>query len=305
MTAKLLGSMTETQYRVVPGIRSSDLKAGLRSMAHLQVALERSEEEVRNQMGGSDIPEDVIVQADIGEGLVFGNFFHAFLLEAMDKVLTDYQFPAEDKLPWNRKDGIAQKERIKALCTPVNKPVIWPKEYRIAEAMREAVHASPFWPVMEGMRACTELAIHGEINGTLLKCKLDLFDVNSCTVVNLKTTRDGHPRSFSRDVLKLSYWLQAAVECSLVQALTGHLPDYYWAVIEKFPPYNFTVYRFDPASMAVAKEKLRLLLEKWEAAKKAQLAPGYSEGKSMLTYCLPSFMMEGSTTFENDYNPEE
>lgn len=292
MKATLHGTKTELEYRALPGIRSSHLKAGLRSMAHLKHALEKGDEP-ENEPG-------TLQEADPEKGLVFGNFFHAFLLEPMDKVLERYQFPTEERLNWSTTAGKAQKASLIA----ANKPVVFSLAYSVAEAMRESVHASPFWPIMEKMRACTEMAITGDVNGVGLKCKLDLFDPESCTVVNLKTTRDGHPRSFDRDAWKLAYWLQAAVECTLVEQLTGHTPTYFWSVIEKWPPYNFQVYQFDTVQMKLAQAKLYALLGRYEEAVKNNDFTGYAPRGAILPYKLPAYAMEGESS-DLGYTPEE
>lgn len=290
--AQMHKSMNELEYRTLPGLRSSKLKEGLRSMAHLRLAIEKPDDPLPG-------PDD-IVEVTLDEALEFGNFFHSFLMEPAENWMGKYHFSNADRLPWNRKDGMAQKEALK----DIRKPIVWPVTYSIAEAMRDSVHATPFWRVLETIQGSVEIPITGRCQDVEIKCKLDVFDPNNAVVVNLKTTRNGDPRSFDRDVIKLKYWLQAAIECELVEQLTGKRPLYYWFVVEKFAPYNATAYQLDELSMDEGRAKLRTLLCAYKKCVSEGVFPGYNNDRAVLPYRFPTFMF-GDNEIPAAYIPEE
>lgn len=83
-------------------------------------------------------------------------------------------------------------------------------------------------------------------NGLKLKSRPDICQTKKNIIVDVKTTRDGSPEAFSRDLKNFDYPLQAIMQIEGVLA-TGYMPSvdmYLWLVVEKEPPYSATLYEF-------------------------------------------------------------
>lgn len=115
--------------------------------------------------------------------------------------------------------------------------------------------------------------------GLRLKTRPDFCKVNKNVIVNLKTTIDGSPEGFSRDLKKYDYPLQAAIEIQgcLRSGLMEQVDSYFWLVVEKVPPYNATIYEFEERDIAAVTDSLHYTLSRIKKAQEANLYPGYTD----------------------------
>lgn len=115
--------------------------------------------------------------------------------------------------------------------------------------------------------------------GIQLKTRPDFCKRKKNIIVNLKTTLDGSPDGFAKDIAKYSYPLQAAIEMrgSIASGLMNRVDNYFWLCVEKVPPYNATIYDFDKSDIEQHSDELSFLLSKIKKAKEKNLYPGYSD----------------------------
>lgn len=118
-----------------------------------------------------------------------------------------------------------------------------------------------------------------EETGLKLKTRPDICKRKKNVIVNVKTTLDGSPQGFSRDIAKYDYPLQACLEVSgcINTGLMESVDEYYWLVVEKVPPYNATIYQFDPEDQKYSTDELRYVLMKTKRAIDENKFPGYSD----------------------------
>lgn len=134
-----------------------------------------------------------------------------------------------------------------------------------------------------------------EETGLNLKTRPDICKRKKNVIVNLKTALDGSPEAFSKDLCKLDYPLQAAVEIMgcLRTGLMTDVDNYFWLVVEKQPPYNATIYEFDKSDIAHSMDELDYLLNKIARAKEEEKYPGYSDRADnqhgILTARIPAY----------------
>lgn len=116
-------------------------------------------------------------------------------------------------------------------------------------------------------------------SGLNLKTRPDICKTKKNIVVNVKTIEDGHPQSFSRDLAKYEYPLQACLEIRgcIESGLMPSVDEYYWLVFEKKPPYCATLYRFDESDIRAFDTDLQYLLNRVAKAQDQELYPGYSD----------------------------
>lgn len=117
-----------------------------------------------------------------------------------------------------------------------------------------------------------------EETGLNLKTRPDICKVKKNVVVNLKTTLDGSPKSFTRDIVKYDYPLQACLEIKgcIASGLMPSVDNYFWLVVEKSAPFNATIYEFDQADISGCMDELDYYLHKIAEAKEKDQWPGYT-----------------------------
>lgn len=112
-----------------------------------------------------------------------------------------------------------------------------------------------------------------------LKTRPDICRRKKNVVVNIKTIEAGDPSSFSKDLAKYDYPLQACVEMTgcIESGIMPEVDKYFWLVVEKQPPYCATIYEFDLSDRLACMDELGYLFNKISRAMKEDKYPGYSD----------------------------
>jgi hypothetical protein len=154
------------------------------------------------------------------------------------------------------------------------------ESWETIQAMLESCYADK---TIQGLIKNTECQLslfwNDEQTGLKLKTRPDICKRNKNIVVNLKTTLDGSPKGFSKDLAKFDYPLQACLEMQGCIA-TGAMPkvdNYFWLVVEKVAPFNATIYEFDQQDMKAYEVELEWLIHKVKKAMDENMYPGYSD----------------------------
>lgn len=115
--------------------------------------------------------------------------------------------------------------------------------------------------------------------GLQLKTRPDFCKRKKSVIVNLKTTLNGSPEAFSKDLKKYDYPIQAAIEIQgcLNTGIMDKVDNYFWLVVEKVPPFNATIYEFNERDIAAVTDTLDFLLSRIKKANEANLYPGYTD----------------------------
>lgn len=115
--------------------------------------------------------------------------------------------------------------------------------------------------------------------GVKLKTRPDICKRKKNVIVNLKTTIDGSPQAFSKDLNKYDYPLQASIEIRgcLASGAMESIDKYFWLVVEKVAPFNATIYEFAERDIAACSDNLDFILHKISKAEKQNIWPGYSD----------------------------
>lgn len=154
------------------------------------------------------------------------------------------------------------------------------ESYEYIKCMLESCYADK---TIQGLIRNTETQLSlfwtDDQTGLQLKTRPDICKRKKNIVVNLKTTIDGSPKGFSRDLAKYDYPLQASVEMAgcLATGLMEKIDNYFWLVVEKVPPFNATIYEFDKEDWSASDIELEYLVRKIKKAKEEKLFPGYSD----------------------------
>lgn len=159
-------------------------------------------------------------------------------------------------------------------------PDVGPQSFEYLEYMLESCHKDA---VIQKLISNTEYQISlfwtDQESGINLKTRPDICKRKKNVIVNLKTTNDGSPAEFSRELANYDYPLQAAIEIRgcIESGLMPQVDNYFWLVVEKVPPFNATLYEFDKSDQVNSFDELDYLLKKIERARTENLYPGYGD----------------------------
>lgn len=118
-----------------------------------------------------------------------------------------------------------------------------------------------------------------ERSGLKLKTRPDVCQKRKKIIVDVKTTEDGSPENFSRDLGKYGYHFQACMQIDGViqSGFMDTVDAYYWLVVEKTPPYSATLYEFDPEDIQWATDEYEYILGIVSQAFRNNKFPSYSQ----------------------------
>jgi len=115
---------------------------------------------------------------------------------------------------------------------------------------------------------------------TGLKCKSrpDLRKNGKGIIIDIKTTKDGSPKAFAKDVANLEYPIQAVMQMkgAIQSGAVEKMESYYWLAVEKVAPYNVTLYEFQMDDWQFVDDKLTYYMTKIKESLDSCIYKGYS-----------------------------
>lgn len=178
-------------------------------------------------------------------------------------------------------------------------PDVGRQSFQYIEEMLKSVHMdATIQKLLEGTQYQLSLFWTDDQTGLNLKTRPDICKVKKNVIVNLKTTINGSPEAFSRDLVKYDYPLQACVEISgcLATGLMNSVDNYFWLVLEKEPPFCATIYEFQESDIKSTMMEYEYLITKIAEAKEKDFYPGYSDRADnkhgILTARVPSYYLQ-------------
>lgn len=186
-----------------------------------------------------------------------------------------YASPKQSKIYQSKEAEFIEQNAGKYLI-----PDVGPQSFEHMEYMLESCHKDA---VIQKLISNTEYQVSlfwmDHESGINLKTRPDICKRKKNVIVNLKTTTDGSPQEFSRELANYDYPLQAAIEIRgcIECGLMPQVDNYFWIVVEKVPPFNATLYEFDKSDQLSSLDELDFLLKKIERARDENLYPGYSD----------------------------
>lgn len=175
-------------------------------------------------------------------------------------------------------------------------PDVGPQSYEVIECMLESCYKDAvIQKLIKGTEYQLSLFWNDLNTGMELKTRPDICKRKKNVIVNLKTTTDGSPSAFSRELANYEYPLQGAIEMRgcIETGLMEQVDNYFWLVVEKEPPFNATLYEFDPSDQRYSLDELDYLLNKIQSAREEDKYPGYGDRASneygILTAQIPLY----------------
>ena len=167
----------------------------------------------------------------------------------------------------------------------------------IATAVRGDRHVMK---LIEG--AHVEMSVQWTDSATdvLCKARLDCYNEELGTVVDLKTTIDASPNGFSRKLYSYGYNRQAAWYLESLRAHNELAHHFVFAAVEKEPPYSLGLYRLSDEALKLSRTENQNLLMKYAACVRSDYWPGYTDGVADIS--IPKY---GLTDMEEEYGTAE
>lgn len=264
---------TQTAPAILPGLHPGLSRERYDSIdavnqSSLKVLIERSPAHYRYALDNPSDPTDA---------LRFGQAVHLACYEPARFAAEVVQAPKFDRRTKAGKEEAAAFDEAAA-----GKLVIDAGEYESLVAIQKAVFAHPAAGKLIGRAGDRELtALWADAEtGVLCKGRLDHLTTNAVAIIDLKTTRNASPGSFSTSVRTFGYDVQAAFYVDGILAATGATepPCFVILAAEKEPPYAVAVYEMDQAAIELGRLLYRRALEQVAVCRKKGIWPGYSDG---------------------------
>ena len=119
---------------------------------------------------------------------------------------------------------------------------------------------------------------------TGLKMVSYLDGIGDGLILELKTTQNADPESFSRDCMNYLYWLQAGIYMEGIKATEFLFPDFYYLAVEKTAPYGVCILKADKKYLDYGRQEFRKLLDRFKYCLEQDLFNTSYEFKSAVGY---------------------
>lgn len=117
-----------------------------------------------------------------------------------------------------------------------------------------------------------------ELGGVICRARLDWLRDDFATIDDYKTTsKSANPEAYSRALFGIGGDIQAAFYIRGVEALTGRIPAFRWAVQETSPPYALSVIAPGPDVLTIARKKVEHALALWRRCLASDHWPAYTD----------------------------
>lgn len=228
-----------------------------------------------------------------GSHFDFGNAFELALLDKVAfsesvAIMKDSEWCAESlsinpALTKVRSSKTYQTLEAEFLTANKGKYVINDKGPESWETIQEMLESCFADKVIQGLIKNTEYQLSlfwtDDQTGLKLKTRPDICKRKKNVVINVKTTRDGSPKGFGKDLADHDYPIQACLEMTgcLATGLMNDVDKYFWLACEKVAPFNATIYEFDESDIRASMTELDYLVHKIKKAQEQKSFPGYSD----------------------------
>lgn len=226
----MIKQMTDQEYNKIEALRNSDLKNFMISPSFYKYKLEQS-------------------KVFTSKGMRLGTVLHKMLLEP-DLVEKDI----EVCIKYKTDQGEGFKKLFQYYQEEENKLLVLEREFNTATTIYDKL--SRVYPTLFTtiQKSITELVVVGDIEGVRVKAKLDIYDEESKTIIDLKTT--GNPVDQIKDTIKKFRYDVQQVHYTEVANAAGMEVNYFnFLFCETEFPNNIALVSIDPVSIKQTEEE--------------------------------------------------
>jgi exodeoxyribonuclease VIII len=181
------------------------------------------------------------------------------------------------------------------------KIVLSARDHNWCQAISNNVRANPFIQSVMKDDHWIEPSIVWDIDGYVCKCRPDLVSLRHKVIVDLKTTKDGSPSGFPKEIARYHYHTQAAWYMYGMYQATGEAWNtFLFIAAEKKRPFLSTVYRIDRGSATYSAGTNEYLecFDTYKRCMKSGKWPGY--GDEAIPVELPDWSISSKHELEEE-----
>lgn len=265
-------------------LSSSSIKEAKKSLKHFEYYLKEKNQERKSHFD-------------------FGNAFELALMDCVNSrtsvelsdfgkyvaILDDSQKPKPDK-DFRTKENAVWKEEF--FLENQSKYIInkaGSESFETIERMIESCSSQAYIrSLLEGSEYQTSIFWQDAQSFIKLKTRPDCVNVSKKCIIDIKSTKDGSPESFSKDCANYNYPLQAIIQMQgvLASGLLNDIEHYYWLAVEKSEPFNAQLYEFQKSDWEMMSIQLEFILSKIKRATTLKKYEGYFERSDSQTGVL-------------------
>lgn len=218
-------NVAEAEYRKWPLPSQSQFKAGRASMAHMKAAME----------AGDSAPTDA---------KRLGSALHVAFLEP--------KLMLEKVVKW---EGAARRgaEWTAFAAEHAHQTILTAPQHAQMVGMVRSLRAHPFVKAWQSKSQDVEVSAIGEYCGVLCKGRCDALTPDP--LVDVKKVRSGDLRTFTSDILKYGYHMQAALYRRLFDR-----ERFVLVAVEDRAPYDVVPYELSPSMLKLGDDQLQALV---------------------------------------------
>ena len=266
----MISRMTTKAYRAMDALSASALKHFMRSPAHyMENRLNPKPPTPAMEFG--TLVHTAVLEPELCEQLYYclddSDIYNELRAKGFEVPRLTKEYKA-----W-KKDKFAESQ---------GKIEVKIEDWNAAVHIRKAIQAHP--------KASALLAMGGKVEhvmqwthptGVLMKGRPDLFihdyHADYGLIVDLKTTDNASPHSFTRTIANHSYHIQAGMYCEGVEIITGKPCRFAWLVVEREAPHVVMLYHARGDDIALAKHIIYGEARKFKQCLESGIWHGYDE----------------------------
>lgn len=262
--------MSRDQYQTIKAVNISTLVHGVKSMAHLRLAMNTPREET--------------------DALRLGIATHIAVFES-SRVDSFFIAPKRGRRSNEDKQWWADFE---AKAVAAKGIVLTEEEAATVYAIRDSLRANKTTREILDAQGVGEMAAVWEDKETGILCKgiVDRFcQWNGWPVIpDLKTARDVTKRGFERAIAEHNYHVKAAWYCDGFDSIAKAERRFLWIAVENVQPHAVALYEPDAETMDEGRKVYRRLLTQYAECTKTGIWPAFPEGIEPIS--LPKWAKE-------------
>lgn len=256
--------MTNAEYHADPAISKSDLDLINRSPSYYKYVKENPKEQTA--------------------AMLLGSAAHKLVLEPKS---FDEEYAVAPIVDRRTKQG---KEMWEKFITESNgKTVIDSAAYASAQLMASAVMEHPIAArLLQGGQA--ESSHFWEENGVKCKCRPDYLKEDIKCVIDLKTTLNASPESFTKSAYDYRYHVQAAWYLRGLRECGIDVENFIFIAVEKEPPFTVCVYTADDLMLKLGSDTALENFRTFCECSRSGNWYGYEENPKIHSLSLPDWV---------------
>ena len=217
--------------------------------------------------------------------LDFGSAFHKIVLEPED---FSEEFAVCPTI--NRRTKKGKEEYDAFLCQNEGKIILSQEDFTKISQMKQSLMATPAKKLLQN--GVAEMSFFSKLEGIGVRCRPDYYLEDRGIIIDLKTTTDASPDSFSKSCASFGYYIQASFYLDILKSLGYRANNFVFVVVSKVEPFMVGIYELDPIALDFGRSEYKRALEIYKNIDKYK-TPIYKDTKSgdvVQTITLPNWV---------------